>query len=56
MGYLGLRLETGIRQPAAIRLYERSGDRRIPCYGRYAARQISICFEKSLVSMRADHR
>jgi GNAT superfamily N-acetyltransferase len=46
MGYQRLRLETGIYQPAAIRLYERSGFRPIPCYGRYAGDPLSVCFEK----------
>lgn len=27
-----MRLETGVRQPAARRVYEREGDRRIPAF------------------------
>lgn len=45
-GYSVLRLETGDRQLAALRLYERAGYRPIPCYGRYAERAWSRCFEK----------
>ncbi len=48
-GYQALRLETGDRQLAALRLYERAGYRPIPCYGRYASRAWSRCFEKQLV-------
>jgi GNAT superfamily N-acetyltransferase len=48
MGYTTLRLETGIRQPEAIRLYDTSGYSRIPCYGCYAGNPLSICFEKRL--------
>ena len=48
MGYRSVRLETGARQPAAIRLYRQSGYRRIPCYGLYAGDPLSACFEKAL--------
>lgn len=41
-------LETGIKQPEAIRLYEKSGYRRIENYGQYAGVENSICFEKKL--------
>ena len=47
-GYHTARLETGLRQLGAIRLYESAGYRRIECYGRYANEPLSICFEKSL--------
>ena len=47
-GYDTLRLETGILQPAAIRLYERVGYRRIECFGPYVGNEQSICFEKAL--------
>jgi putative acetyltransferase len=43
-----LRLETGTRQPEAIRLYESSGYERIPCFGEYAADPFSVCYEKHL--------
>src|SRR5207244_6965464 len=41
-----LRLETGIHQHAAIRLYERMGFQRIPPFGEYRVDPLSICFEK----------
>jgi putative acetyltransferase len=41
-------LETGIYQPAAIRLYETSGYARVPCFGAYAASPTSVCYEKRL--------
>jgi putative acetyltransferase len=43
-----LRLETGIHQEAAIRLYERVGFRRIPPFGPYTDDPLSRCYEKSL--------
>ena len=43
-----MRLETGDRQPGAIRLYERSGYRHIPPFGPYVAWSDSVCFEKPL--------
>lgn len=39
-------LETGKRQPEAIRLYEKNGYTRIPNYGQYAGVENSVCFEK----------
>lgn len=45
-----LRLETGIHQQAAIRLYERLGFRRIPPFGPYTEDPLSRCYEKSLAS------
>ena len=45
-----LRLETGIHQQAAIRLYERVGFRRIPPFGPYTDDPLSRCYEKSLAS------
>lgn len=47
-GYSAVRLETGDRQLAALRLYERAGYQPIPCYGRYAERSWSRCFEKNI--------
>ena len=47
-GYTVVRLETGIRQPNAIRLYETSGYHRIERYGRHRDDPLSVCFEKSL--------
>ena len=43
-----LRLETGIRQPEAIGLYEAAGFRRIPPFGDYADDPLSIFMEKPL--------
>lgn len=47
-GYATVRLETGLRQPAALRLYETSGYHRIEPYGRYRDDPLSVCFEKTL--------
>jgi GNAT superfamily N-acetyltransferase len=47
-GYSKVRLETGRRQPYAIRLYETSGYRRIEPYGRYRDDPLSVCYEKVL--------
>jgi putative acetyltransferase len=41
-------LETGKRQPEAIRLYSNKGYRVIPNYGQYAGVENSVCFEKLL--------
>ncbi|MFT6337845.1 MAG: putative acetyltransferase [Saprospiraceae bacterium] len=41
-------LETGVRQTAAIRLYEKSGYTRIDNYGQYFGIADSVCFEKNL--------
>lgn len=46
MSYAKCILETGKRQPEAIRLYERRGYRVIPNYGQYAGVDNSVCFEK----------
>lgn len=43
-----LRLETGIHQQAAVRLYERVGFRRIPPFGPYREDPVSLCYEKRL--------
>lgn len=45
-------LETGIRQPEAIALYEKNGYHRIPNYGQYAGIEDSYCFEKQIASMK----
>jgi GNAT superfamily N-acetyltransferase len=47
-GYETLRLETGVRQPGAIRLYETCGYKHIEPYGPYTADPLSCCFEKLL--------
>jgi GNAT superfamily N-acetyltransferase len=43
-----LRLETGIHQHAAIRLYEQAGFRRIPPFGPYTDDPVSLCYEKRI--------
>jgi putative acetyltransferase len=45
--YAAVRLETGILQPEAIRLYESAGYRRIDHYGIYQENPRSVCFEKT---------
>jgi ribosomal protein S18 acetylase RimI-like enzyme len=42
------RLETGIHQQEAIRLYERLGFRRIPPFGPYFEDPVSRCYERYL--------
>jgi GNAT superfamily N-acetyltransferase len=49
-GVTRLRLETGIHQHAAIRLYEQAGFRRIPPFGAYPDDPLSLCYEKALPS------
>jgi GNAT superfamily N-acetyltransferase len=44
-----LRLETGIHQHAAIRLYERMGFQRIPPFGDYQEDPLSRFYEKRIV-------
>jgi putative acetyltransferase len=46
--YVVCRLETGIRQPEAMGLYEAAGYARIPCFGEYASSPHSVCYEKRL--------
>ena len=43
-------LETGKKQPEAIRLYEKSGYESIPNYGQYAGLDNSVCMKKLLSS------
>ncbi|MGI4720759.1 MAG: GNAT family N-acetyltransferase [Janthinobacterium lividum] len=47
-GIRTLKLETGIRQPDAIRLYERAGFARCEPFGDYRADPLSLFMEKSL--------
>jgi putative acetyltransferase len=47
-GYRVLRLETGDRQQAALRLYEACGFRRIEAYAPHTGDPTSVCSEKSL--------
>ena len=48
MHYAACILETGKKQPEAIRLYERSGYALIPNYGQYADVENSVCMRKEL--------
>jgi GNAT superfamily N-acetyltransferase len=41
-------LETGLKQPEAIRLYEKNGYERIPNYGQYIDVGNSVCFGKQI--------
>jgi GNAT superfamily N-acetyltransferase len=43
-----LRLETGIHQHAAIRVYEQAGFRQIPPFGEYRVDPLSRCYEKAI--------
>jgi GNAT superfamily N-acetyltransferase len=47
-GYSAVRLETGDRQPEAIRLYETTGYRRIGSFGSYEGSARSLYFEKQI--------
>ncbi len=42
-------LETGKKQPEAIRLYEKSGYRIIPNYGQYENVENSVCMKKDFI-------
>jgi GNAT superfamily N-acetyltransferase len=46
--YARLVLETGTRQPDAVRFYEREGYHRIPNFGYYAESAESLCYEKAI--------
>jgi GNAT superfamily N-acetyltransferase len=48
LGYIYIRLETGLKQSEAIRLYESSGYIRVDCYGRHVGDPMSVCFQKRL--------
>jgi GNAT superfamily N-acetyltransferase len=48
LGYQKCILETGKRQPEAIRLYQKNGYASIPNYGQYVGVENSVCFEKEL--------
>lgn len=47
-GATGVILETGVRQPAAVALYEAAGFERTEPYGQYADNPFSVCFFKKL--------
>jgi putative acetyltransferase len=48
LSYTKCILETGRRQPEAIRLYTKNGYTLIPNYGQYAGMENSVCFEKEM--------
>ena len=50
-GFHALRLETGRNLAPALGLYRGAGYRPIPLYGEYVGNPISVCFEKSLLSV-----
>jgi GNAT superfamily N-acetyltransferase len=54
IGYRRLVLETGVRQPEAIALYESFGYVAVPPYGQYADHPTSRCFAKDLGESLAD--
>ena len=47
-GFHVLRLETGIYQPEAVRLYESAGFSRCDPFGEYTEDGVSLCYEKRL--------
>jgi putative acetyltransferase len=49
-GWSRLVLETGDRQPDAIRFYQREGFTRIPNFGHYVGHEHSLCFGKPLLA------
>jgi ribosomal protein S18 acetylase RimI-like enzyme len=49
LGYRATVLETGLRQPEALALYESHGYTRIPNYGFYRESALSRCYRKDLV-------
>jgi GNAT superfamily N-acetyltransferase len=51
LGYTLLKLETGIKQPEAIALYESHGYEPIEAYGVYRDSPLSRCFAKMLESL-----
>jgi ribosomal protein S18 acetylase RimI-like enzyme len=48
LGYSALFLETADKQLEAIRMYASLGYERVPCAGRVACSEHSVCFEKRL--------
>ena len=48
LGYTICILETGKKQPEAIRLYEKAGYRLMPSYGQYLNVENSVCMTKTL--------
>jgi len=48
LGFKNYILETGIKQTAAVALYDKMGYQQIPNYGQYKGVTNSICFEKTI--------
>jgi putative acetyltransferase len=48
LNYKKCLLETGKKQPEAIRLYTKNGYKIIPNYGQYKGIENSVCFEKEV--------
>lgn len=48
LSYTKCVLETGKRQPEAVRFYQKNGYTTIPNYGQYVGVYNSLCFEKKL--------
>lgn len=48
LDYTGCILETGKKQPEAIRLYQKAGYLIIPNYGQYELVENSVCMKKSI--------
>jgi GNAT superfamily N-acetyltransferase len=48
LGYARLHLETGLRQPEAMAMYESAGWARIASYGHYKDSPLSACYGKDL--------
>ena len=48
LGYSKCILETGKKQPEAIKMYQKNGYKMVQNYGQYAQAENSLCFEKEL--------
>lgn len=56
MSYEKCVLETGKKQPEAIKLYKKNGYTIIPNYGQYAGIENSVCFEKGITTQAGNKR
>lgn len=54
LGYARCVLETGQKQPEAIRLYQKSGYALIPNFGQYVGVDNSVCMEKVVASIQTE--
>ena len=50
LGYAVMRLETGVRQHAAVALYDAFGFARIPPFGEHVGDPLAVCFEKAVAT------